>query len=218
MRDHGGYPERAQPEDDLAERERPIRIRRLDQEVLRIAAEPEAAQLVVREAVELFERDLAAWQELEVDTLALERRAELSHAALHRIGRRRVVLSDVRGRCDGRDPVGHSCARGHTSYRRKSAPAHRAARAPGKRSPSSETRRRRWPAPSRSGSAHEPVAPEDPDRCKAGAPRSAIRRGNRGQATDERWASQEANPSPRRRALPDSVHGRVVRKLSLKSS
>ena len=40
----------------------------------------------------------------------LERIAELSHAALHRIGRCRVVLADVRRRGNGGDSVHHGSA------------------------------------------------------------------------------------------------------------
>src|SRR5439155_7892921 len=111
VRDHGGHAERANPGNDLAERERPIPIRRLDQEVLRVAREPEPAQLVARKAVELLERYFAAWQELELDALALERRAQLPDTPLHRVGRRRKVLTNVRGRGNGDDPVGNGCAR-----------------------------------------------------------------------------------------------------------
>ena len=111
MCDHRGHAERAKSGDDLAEGQRPLPIRRLDQEILRIAPEPEAAQLVVREAVELFERDLTPGQELELDALPLQRGPQLPDAALHRIGRRRVVLANVRSRRNGDDPVGDGCAR-----------------------------------------------------------------------------------------------------------
>ena len=59
----------------------------------------------MREAVELLERHLPSGQELELDALTLERGAKLSHADLHRVGGRRIVLPDVRRRRDRRDPV-----------------------------------------------------------------------------------------------------------------
>ena len=59
----------------------------------------------------MFERDLAAGKELEVDACTLQRRRELSHAALHRVRGRWKVLADVWRRGDRRDPIGNGSAR-----------------------------------------------------------------------------------------------------------
>ena len=55
-------------------------------------------------------RDLAARLKLELDAIALEPGAKLSHSALHRISRRRVVLADVPRRGNGGDPICHGGA------------------------------------------------------------------------------------------------------------
>ena len=110
MCDHRSDRVRSEARDDHVKRKRPVPVGRLDQEVRRVATEREPAQLVDREALELFERDLAARKELEVDACTLERGGELSHADLHRVRGRRIVVADVRRRGDRRDPVGDGSA------------------------------------------------------------------------------------------------------------
>ncbi len=85
-----------------AEIERPAVERRLDEQHLRIAAEPEPAKLLDR-PVELGEVDLAAGTKL--DQIAGDG-ANLGERRLHLVGRRRVVVADVRRRREQRDPVG----------------------------------------------------------------------------------------------------------------
>ena len=86
----------------VADVERPAEVRRLDQQVGRVAGEREAEQLVVR-PVELCEIELAARHEPERVT---DRGLHGGQRGLHLVGRRRVVVAHVRRRREHGDAVG----------------------------------------------------------------------------------------------------------------
>ena len=102
MREHRGDARRAEREQPRREVERPAVVRRLDEEVARVAGEAEAPQLLQR-PVELLERDLAARDEPH------DGAGRLPHARkrlLHLLGPSRIVVAHVRRRREHLDPVG----------------------------------------------------------------------------------------------------------------
>jgi hypothetical protein len=96
--------------DLLGQPQQPADIGELEQDVRRVAAEPEACQPRA-EPVDVIERDLAAPADVDRDAGLVELRAKLGHQELHRLGGRRPVIAHVRSRREHAHPVGDGGSR-----------------------------------------------------------------------------------------------------------
>ena len=105
VREHGR--EAAAPErPDLGlERKWPAEIRKLDEQIARVASEAETAQLAIAQSQQARDRDLRSAEHAQTDALHTQDSIELEDQTLHGLDRSRVIVAHVRGCRHDRDTV-----------------------------------------------------------------------------------------------------------------
>src|SRR5215216_1312510 len=97
----------------------PAVVRKLEEQIVPVAGETEACEVVRVQQSELVERDLAAREHIELYALGDECFAKLGNTLLHLGDFSRVVVAYVRGRSHRSNAVGDSCTcHGDTLFKR----------------------------------------------------------------------------------------------------
>ena len=107
MRQDDGEAVPAQLEYSSLQVEWPAEVGELEKEILRVAGEPEAGELVSFQDREPIERDLAAGENFECYSFKCERFADLREALFHFDRARRIVLTYVWRGGHNANPIGH---------------------------------------------------------------------------------------------------------------